>query len=194
MPSNFYRQKYEAYADQAAMDAGIPASVLKSVITNESSWNPFAVGSQTKYGWQAMGIAQFSPDTAKQYNVDVFNAESSITGAATYLKDLFAKYGNWNEALAVYGSGSPTNKGGLDYAAKVLTGLEGELDMANTPEGSETTESNLPAWLQGVVDWVKGGALNVVLVLCALLLMVLGGYKLFNQSTSTVAKVKGMLQ
>jgi hypothetical protein len=45
--------------------------------------------------------------TAAKYDVDVNNLESSITGAAHYLADLYREQGSWTAALGAYSGQGP---------------------------------------------------------------------------------------
>jgi len=92
------------YADlinNAAAQYNVPPGILYNLIGAESSFNP---NEQTG---NARGLAQFTPETAKQYGVDVTSASSSIFGAAHYLADLFAKMGSWTAALGAYSGQGP---------------------------------------------------------------------------------------
>jgi hypothetical protein len=99
----------QAYAVTQAQYYGVPQQLFLDVISAESSWNPRAYN--PLYG--AAGIAQFIPDTAKQYGVDVYNPYSSLTGAARYLSDLYGKTGNWQQALLCYSGSTLGCKGDL---------------------------------------------------------------------------------
>src|SRR6516165_3223428 len=92
------------YADlinNAAAQYQIPPGILYNLIGAESGFNP---NEQTG---NARGLAQFTPETAKEYGVDVTNPASSIFGAAHYLADLFAKMGSWTAALGAYSGQGP---------------------------------------------------------------------------------------
>lgn len=105
----------------------LPANLIPAMIQKESAWNPMAKGPDVQGAngvWNAQGLGQFNPDTAKQYGVDPWNAESSAMGMGKYLSDLLAKNnGDMTGALAQYGggyaNGQPTDNGRA-YAADVL--------------------------------------------------------------------------
>lgn len=66
--------------------------------------NPNAAQLASKAG--AVGWFQFTPATAKAYNVDPTNLESAADGAARYMKDNLLRYkGNMEHALADYNGG-----------------------------------------------------------------------------------------
>jgi soluble lytic murein transglycosylase-like protein len=86
----------------------LPAGLLNSVATAESSGNQFAVGPETKYG-SAKGLFQFVDSTAKSLGLngnDVFDPEKSAQAAAKYLSQLLRQNGgNLDKALASYNWG-----------------------------------------------------------------------------------------
>ena len=79
---------------------GVDADLLARQLQQESDFKnlpPNRAG--------ATGIAQFTPDTAKQYKIDPTDPVQSIDGQARYMQDLTAKYGNAGLALAAYNWG-----------------------------------------------------------------------------------------
>jgi hypothetical protein len=88
---------------KVAAKYGIPWDVFSHQIAGESGWNP-NVG---KSSAGAQGLAQFIPDTAKKYGVDVTDPQSSLDGAARYMRDLYDQSGSWTGALTGYLSGKP---------------------------------------------------------------------------------------
>lgn len=95
----------------AAGTQGLPASFLDAIIHAESNYNP---KSTSKAG--AQGIAQFMPETAKQYGIDPFNPDEAIPAAAKHLAALLKKYGgNFDLAAAAYnaGEGAVAKYGGV---------------------------------------------------------------------------------
>ncbi len=70
---------------------------------------------------KAAGLWQFMPATAKQYGLEVndyvderYNIEKSTAAAARYLKNAYAKYGNWESAMASYNGGQARISNELD--------------------------------------------------------------------------------
>lgn len=96
----------QRYAEQF----GVPTKLLSALLNQESGFNPQAVSPAG-----AQGIAQFMPGTARAYNVNVFDPESSIRGAAQHLSDLYRQFGSWELALAGYnaGAGAVQQYGGI---------------------------------------------------------------------------------
>jgi Transglycosylase SLT domain len=88
---------------KVAAKYGIPWDVFSHQIAGESGWNP-KIGASSA---GAQGIAQFIPDTAKKYGVDVTDPQSSLDGAARYMRDLYDQSGSWTGALTGYLSGKP---------------------------------------------------------------------------------------
>ncbi len=87
---------------QAAIDAanrfGIPTDLFTAQIGQESGFNPNAVNGN------AQGIAQFMPGTARDFNLNPFDAQASLNAAAQYDQQLHSQYGSWATALEHYGT------------------------------------------------------------------------------------------
>jgi len=86
---------------------GVPADLVYLACI-ESSLNPRAYSPA-----KAAGIWQFIPSTAKQYGLEVndyvderYNIEKATAAACRYLKAAYAKYGNWESAMAAYNGGT----------------------------------------------------------------------------------------
>jgi hypothetical protein len=76
---------------------GVPEEMFLHQINGE---NGFKASGTSSAG--AQGIAQFMPGTAKQYGVNVANVDSSLDGAARYMRDLYKQTGSWEGALRSY--------------------------------------------------------------------------------------------
>lgn len=92
-----------ALGDEAGYTNGVPNSLVKAVIKQESGGNPAVV---SKAG--AIGLMQLMPDTAKELGVDPWDANQNIQGGTKYLKQQFDKYQDWEKALAAYNAGPGT--------------------------------------------------------------------------------------
>lgn len=87
-------------------EQGVPADMIY-LAAIESTLNPFAVSPA-----KAAGMWQFIPATAKEYGLEVgtevderFNIEKATRAACKYLKNAYAKYGNWESVAASYNGG-----------------------------------------------------------------------------------------
>jgi hypothetical protein len=113
---------YQAYADAAAQQYGVPVPLFEWQIGQESSWNPYAQAN----GSSAYGIAQFTSGTANMFNINPANPYQSITAAAQYDSQLAnANGGNWLDALTSYGTLNPSNWAGGTGSQGYQTALSG---------------------------------------------------------------------
>lgn len=94
---------------------GIPED-MKYLAVIESSLDPRAVSIA-----KAAGIWQFMPTTAKQYGLEVseevderYSIEKSTEAACRYLREAYAKYGNWTSVALSYNAGMGRITGELD--------------------------------------------------------------------------------
>lgn len=96
---------------------GVPDQ-LAAVIRVESGGNPLALSPKG-----ARGLWQLMPDTARRYGLRVderlderLDLEKSTTGAARYLRDLYAQFGSWPLALAAYNTGEQNLQKAIERA------------------------------------------------------------------------------
>jgi hypothetical protein len=90
----------KAYAAEVELSNGIPSGGLVALIQQESAWNPQAVSQAG-----AIGLAQFMPPTAAEWEVDPWDPIDSISGAGRYLAWLRSRTPSWTAALASYNYG-----------------------------------------------------------------------------------------
>lgn len=88
--------------DKIAVEHGLPAPLVHSVIKVESNYDPLAVSPKG-----AQGLMQLVPATARRFGVsDVFNPLENIQGGARYLRYLLNLYNDdYDLALAAYNAG-----------------------------------------------------------------------------------------
>lgn len=93
---------YDHIISQAASLYNLPEKLIKSVIKQESNFNPEA----TSYAG-ASGLMQLMPATAKSLGVDdATDPEQNIMGGSKYLSQMMARYdGDIQVALAAYNAG-----------------------------------------------------------------------------------------
>jgi len=142
---SFKPSPYDDLIYKYAKENGVPPSLFKSQLWEESHLNPGAVGPMTKYG-QAKGIGQLIDSTAKELGVtDPMDAEQNIRGSAKYLRKMYDRYGSWDMALAAYNAGPgnvdkyngvPPFKETRAYVNNILGRVkEGWQGIKNTVEG-----------------------------------------------------------
>lgn len=93
---------YDRIISQAASLYNLPEKLIKSVIKQESNFNPEA----TSYAG-ATGLMQLMPATAKSLGVDdATDPKQNIMGGSKYLSQMMARYdGDIQVALAAYNAG-----------------------------------------------------------------------------------------
>ena len=94
--SSLIPNHYGTMVTQAAQANNIDPAVLSGLLEQESGWNNNAV---SRAG--AQGLGQFMPATAREFGVNVRDPQSSIDGAARYLRYLIDYFGG-DLRLAVY--------------------------------------------------------------------------------------------
>jgi transglycosylase-like protein with SLT domain len=103
---------------QEAQRQGVDPSLALSVAQTESSTCQWAAnGNVVTSPRGALGVFQLLPSTAAQLGVDPTDVNDNIRGGITYLKQLYQKYGTWDQALAAYNWGP----GNVDKAAAAGT-------------------------------------------------------------------------
>jgi len=132
----------------SATKYGLEPNLLTRLLHKESGFQ-----NQGPNDAGAVGIAQFKPATAKQYDIDPTDVPQSIEGAAHYMKDLTSQFGNSGLALAAYNWG-PGN---------VAKWLKSGADVRKLP--SETSDyvqsvSGLP-----IENWLPSAARRITVPL-----------------------------
>lgn len=105
--------QYRGAIAQAETANAIPAGMLARLLWQESRFNPKIIDGRQVSPVGALGIAQFMPETAKEWGVDPLDPFAAIAGAGRYLAWLFRQVGAWDKALAAYnwGIGNVKKKG-----------------------------------------------------------------------------------
>lgn len=89
----------DAFA-QASAKTGVPASLLVATAYEESRMDP-AARSETG----ARGLLQLMPATARELRLDADNPALNVLAGASYLRQLLARFGSVDLALAAYNAG-----------------------------------------------------------------------------------------
>lgn len=93
---------YQSIARQDAARMGIEPELFVRQIQQESGFNPNAISHAG-----AIGIAQFMPETAREWGVNPHDPISSLDGASRLMAHLSREFnGNYAKALAAYNAGS----------------------------------------------------------------------------------------
>lgn len=112
MPSRWSEDKIPPEylpAIRAAESANaLPRNLLARLLWQESRYRPRAVSPAG-----AQGIAQFMPETAREFGIDPLDPAQAIPAAGRYLRQLHNRFGDWTAALAAYnwGMGNVARKG-----------------------------------------------------------------------------------
>lgn len=171
-----YRAKYQPVADNYASQFGIPKDILSAVISKESSWNPYAIGSAGE-----IGFGQLKTGTAGDLKVNPWNPVENIQGTAAYLKQQYTKFGNWTDALGAYnqGAGNYNNANGQSYASAILSSVGmPATDPDGIPVGTvdTTTTTEGGGFFSKALDFMKGYTFGIAGVLIGAALIAFGLY------------------
>lgn len=123
-------QHLDGIVQAAAQQTGVPVSVIRAVIQQESAHNPGAVSRKG-----AQGLMQLMPGTAARFGVyNAFDPAENIRGGTTYLAWLYNRYQSWPLALAGYNAGEgavdkyagiPPYRETQNYVSKIMARLGG---------------------------------------------------------------------
>jgi soluble lytic murein transglycosylase-like protein len=145
----------QALISSLAPSYGIPSSLALAVANQESSFNQSAVSPKG-----AIGVMQLMPGTASDLGVDPTDVTQNVQGGLSYLQEMYAKFGNWTQALEAYNAGPNSSNlaGSSGYASSILAAA-GPLDSTSTDTGSlDAAASDLGTDLSdssgGMSTWV----------------------------------------
>jgi len=91
-------QKYAPLFQAAEYQYGLPRFLLAKQAEQESAYDPEALSSAN-----AQGIMQIVPRWHP--GVDPYNPNDAIPYAASFMRDLYDRFGSWRMALAAYNAG-----------------------------------------------------------------------------------------
>jgi soluble lytic murein transglycosylase-like protein len=122
---------------RAALHAGLPPAIVRSVARAESGYREDAVSPKG-----AIGLMQLMPKTAAELDADPRDPEQNAEAGAKYLRDLLLKYQNdphqVSKAIAAYNAGPaavdkyhgvPPYPETIQYVNRVLRQYEREKDQ-----------------------------------------------------------------
>ena len=167
MPSNV--NIADLIASQASA-AGIPPAIAQAVAQVESGTSQWtASGNVVTSPKGALGVFQLMPATAASLGVDPTDLTQNIQGGISYLKQMYAKFGNWADALAAYNfgpgnvaAGKPLPTETQNYVSAV-TGLANSVASAVSSAGSAVSGSAATA-SDVLASVVPGGAPVIAIV------------------------------
>jgi soluble lytic murein transglycosylase-like protein len=92
---------YDQLIARAAARHGLPPALIKAVVKAESNFQPHALSHKG-----AQGLMQLMPGTAEDLGVDdPFRPEENVHGGTRYLRAMYDRFGDWEQALAAYNAG-----------------------------------------------------------------------------------------
>lgn len=196
-----YVAMYKPIADVSAIRNGIPVDLFSRLITSESSWNPGAIGPVISggmdKGYSALGLAQFTPSTLKDYPHNPLDPGATLGAAAQMLSDRFKRLGSWDMAVASYkgysdlglGASSDSvqavvNGSGSKSLAETIAELNNTKEMTNSKpavpsESDASARKGKMLWEWTGDDWssfFKTGAVGAILLTVGVLLVIFSIY------------------
>ncbi|QBQ72230.1 DarB-like antirestriction [Serratia phage Parlo] len=165
--------------DGASQKYQVPVNILLGLAEQESSFNPRALGSETKWG-RAKGIMQYLDSTAASMGINPYDAAQSIDAAARQIRERLDKGYSMGEAVkAHFGGdnrkqwGAKTNQYEIDVmrrAEKFLNGIAPGANVnADQPQQAEaagdtasTTGAPTPLTLEGQENYRRDQLQKIV--------------------------------
>ena len=135
----------------AATSVGVDPAIALAVAQRESNFNQGAIGSSGE-----VGMFQLMPATAASLGVNPYDASQNIQGGVAYLAQMYAMFGDWNDALAAYnwGPGNVSNSGGAwpSSVANYVTGVLNQATVYNASLGTSPASSSVAVAVVPVLD------------------------------------------
>lgn len=140
--------------DEASTKYQVPVNVIMALAQQESSFNPTAMGQQTKWG-RAKGLMQYLDSTAEGMGINPYDPAQSIDAAAKQIRQRLDKGYSMEDAVKEHFAGpnrkmwgAKTTQYGIDVmrrAQNFLNGFEGSADKApSQPQVAETAMDPYP--------------------------------------------------
>lgn len=133
---------YRAAAGRIAREHGIPPTLFKAMISQESGFNPNA---RSPVG--AIGLGQLMPGTARGLGVNPNDPIQNLEGSARYLAKAKQSFGSWKLALAAYnaGFGAVHKYGGVPPYKETQNYVTSIMSHAGTSDGLPVTMPSTPS-------------------------------------------------
>jgi soluble lytic murein transglycosylase-like protein len=131
---------------QEAQRQGVDPSIALAVARQESGicqWR--ADGSVITSSAGATGVMQLEPATAAALGVDPYDVNQNIRGGVTYLKQLYQKYGSWQQALAAYNFGPGNVDSGKNWPSETLNYVKAILGISTVYSAASGTKASAAA-------------------------------------------------
>lgn len=120
----------------------LPDGLLTNIAQAESGFRPEIITGKEQSSKGALGLMQFMPKTAKQYEVDPLDPTQAIDGAGRYMQALIKQFdGDVTKAVASYNWGvGNVQRRGLEQAPKETVDYVGRvlgIDIRQLPVQEE---------------------------------------------------------
>jgi soluble lytic murein transglycosylase-like protein len=135
---------------QQAQKQGVDPAIALAVAQTESGTNQWTAGGNVVTSSAgARGVFQLEPSSFPGQNID--DLDTNIQLGIGYLKQLYAKYGDWSTALAAYNFGPGNVDAGKSWPAETVNYVKAILGVG------ATYATALAQIAQNAVSSVSGG-------------------------------------
>ena len=113
----------QRYIWEVCKEYGVPAELVLAIMEPESGYDPSAIGdSGQSYGLMQMWASEHTDRCIRLNCYNLLDERQSVLAGVDFLAELWASYGNWEQALSFYhGEGGETP---CDYANDILAKAE----------------------------------------------------------------------